>query len=200
MTTDSTFSTGRRAFLRRAAHKTGEAIVKHADAHAANRAAHWIRPPWALDELEFLLACTRCRACLEACPHSVIFGLPARLGAQVVGTPALDLVHRGCHLCEDLPCVTSCEPGALRPPACEDVGGSRPLPRLARAAIDTSVCLAHLGPECGACAESCPVEGALCWESEKPRIDAETCTGCALCREACIVEPKAVRIESLYRQ
>jgi len=197
---DSDFSNARRAFFRRAAHKTGEAIVRQADAHAAGRAAHWIRPPWALDELEFLLACTRCGACVEACPHGVIFALPARLGAQVAGTPALDLLHHGCHLCEDWPCAESCEPAALARPVSEGAAPPPRLPRLARAAIDTTACLAWQGPECGACAASCPVEGALCWDGEKPRIDMDRCCGCGLCREACIVDPRAVRVGSLYRR
>jgi ferredoxin len=31
----------------------------------------------------------------------------------------------------------------------------------------------------------------------KPRIDPTLCTGCAMCREACITEPKAVRLSTL---
>jgi ferredoxin-type protein NapG len=65
-------------------------------------------PPYAQDELAFLLACTRCGACVTACPHGVIFPLAPRLGITVAGTPALDLLHKGCHLCED---------GRVSPPA-----------------------------------------------------------------------------------
>ena len=186
----------RRAFFHRALRKTGESVVKHADAHARQRATHWIRPPFALGELEFLLACTRCSDCFEACSYAVIFPLPARLGAQVVGTPAMDLLNRSCHLCEDWPCVSACEHHALKIPESGDEDPT-PLPRLALAWIDTDRCLPYSGPECGACASSCPVSGALEWELEKPRINQAACTGCALCREACIVEPKAIGVDSI---
>lgn len=185
----------RRSFFRRGLKEVAEVAVRHADAQVSRQASRWIRPPYALDELEFLLACTRCDACAEACPHHLIFSLPGRLSAQVAGTPALDLVNRGCHLCEDWPCVRVCEPGALqRPEGAENE--SVPLPRLALAVIDTQTCLPYMGPECGACAGSCPVPGALLWEGERPRIDADLCVGCALCREACILEPRAVEVRS----
>ncbi len=189
----------RRNFFKLGLQKVAGTAVKLADEAASQRARHWIRPPYALPELEFLLACTRCDKCIEACPHDVIFKLPSRLGAQVVGTPAMDILNKGCHLCNDWPCVSACEPDALRFPV-PDEGSEAPLPRLARAEINTSSCLPYQGPECGACKPACPVPGAMTWKMEKPEINPETCTGCGLCREACIVEPKAVNITSLYHE
>ncbi len=189
----------RRGFFRQMAHRAGTTLVQEADRRVARRAAHWIRPPYALDELEFLLACTRCNACAEACPHQTIFPLPARLGAQFTGTPALDLVNKSCHLCEGWPCVSACEPGALQLP---DVAEDEvlPAPKLAYAEIDTDRCLPWQGPECGACAASCPQPGALNWENWRPVIDAAQCIGCGQCREACILEPRAIRVSSRYRE
>jgi ferredoxin-type protein NapF len=189
----------RRSFFRRAAGKATETVVREVDEKLASQAAHWIRPPFALDELNFLLACTRCADCITACPHQVIFPLPSRLGARVVNTPALDLLNKGCHLCDDWPCVQACEADALRLLDPQDEERT-PLPELARAVIDTERCLPYAGPECGACRGSCPVPGALTWQMERPFIVSEVCTGCALCREACIVEPKAVLIRSVHRQ
>ena len=186
----------RREFFSTGLQKAAETAVRLADESVTQRARHWLRPPYALPELEFLLACTRCDKCREACPHDVIFNLPARLGAQVVGTPAMDILNKGCHLCKDWPCVNACEPNALQLPVmAEDEG--LPLPKLARAEINVSTCLPYLGPECGACKPACPVPGAMTWKMEKPEINPEICTGCGLCREACIVEPKAVNISSL---
>ena len=189
----------RRAFFRRAAGKATEVVVKEVDDKVKAEAVHWIRPPYAVDELEFLLACTRCGECVTACPHDVIFPLESRLGAKVVNTPAMDLLNKGCHLCEDWPCVNACEPKALKFPEVEE-DEKMPLPVLAKASINTSTCLPYSGPECGACQGSCPVPGALVWEMERPRVDQDICTGCAMCREACIVEPKAVLISSVYEQ
>ena len=185
----------RRDFFKASARRAAGAVVDVLDAKVEQRAASWIRPPFARRELDFLLACTRCDDCVRACPHGVIFKLPASLGLQVAGTPALDLSHRGCHLCQDWPCVAACEPAALVLPKDEDPAP----PRLAAARIDTNSCLPYSGPECGACADACPVPGALTWRGPKPTIDAEICTGCALCREACITDPKSITIATLRR-
>ena len=185
----------RRDLFRLGARKTAEVAFRLASEKAARRAANWLRPPFALDELEFLLACSRCDACVEACPHGVLFELPARLGAQVAGTPAMDLLNRGCHLCADWPCVSACAPGALKRAGEEE--SPAPLPRLARVWIDKERCLPYAGPECGACADSCPVPGALEWLGGlRPVVNEERCTGCALCREACIMEPKAAEVSA----
>ena len=184
----------RRAFLRAGLERATDAAVSVAEQRLNERAKRWIRPPFALNELDFLLACTRCDKCIEACPHDVIFSLSANLGADVTATPALDLLNKGCHMCEDWPCVDVCEDNALvRDPNSQDDEPSLPL--LATVTIDTAVCLPYNGPECGACRPACPVPGAMLWHREKPEIVAADCTGCGLCREACIVEPKAVLLK-----
>ncbi len=187
----------RRAFFRLNAEKVGRTLVGELDARVQARRQHWLRPPYAIAEVEFLLTCTRCGACIEACAHRVVFALAARVGPQFAGTPALDLRNRGCHLCADWPCVAACEPGALRLPEVDPQTVDRPAPRLACASIDPAHCLAYRGPECGACAASCPSSGALNWHRHRPVIDPERCSGCGLCRETCIVDPKAIRITAL---
>jgi len=188
----------RRGFFRKAFSDSSNAVVKHAAKKAKLAATHWIRPPFAADELEFLLACTRCDACTEACGYDVIFKLPSRLGVQVAGTPALDLTNKGCHLCEDWPCVSACETKALALPEADDASDDKTiaLPKLAGAHIDIASCLPYSGPECGACESSCPVPGALVWDMQKPEIDEQHCVGCGLCREACINDPSSIMIES----
>ena len=186
----------RRDFFRVGARKTAEIAYRLASEKAARRAENWLRPPFALAELDFLLACTRCDQCIEACPHGVLFKLPARVGPPAAGTPAMDLLNRGCHMCHDWPCVAACEPDALKRPD-QDEETPPAWPKLARARIDTATCLPYAGPECGACADSCPVPGALQWEGGvRPVIDEDSCTGCALCREACIMDPKAIEVSA----
>lgn len=207
-------SVSRRQFFKGGLDKTAQASMELLAQRAEQKARGWIRPPFAKPELDFLLACTRCDACIEACPHQVIFPLPFSRGAEVATTPALDLLNKGCHLCDDWPCVQVCEVDALVFPAplpvedkkqeqkqeqeqaeaeCDEPEALLPA-SLAKAMIDTSSCLPYNGPECGACKGSCPVEGALLWQGDKPIIDEDHCVGCALCREACIVDPKAVLI------
>ncbi len=189
----------RRAFFKNSFRRSAQEVVKHIDHKVTQNASRWIRPPYAQDELNFLLSCTRCDACVEACPHDVIFKLSGRLGAQVAGTPAMDLLNKGCHMCEDWPCVGACEANALQiPEQLED--DDQTLPFIARVTINTKTCLPYSGPECGACEYACPVPGALKWDMTRPVIDTEICTGCGLCREACIVSPGAVLISSLQHQ
>jgi len=187
----------RRQFFQKALHKAAETVVKQGDARVTARASRWIRPPYAIAELEFLLTCTRCSDCITACPHAVIFPLASRLGAEVAGTPALDLLNKGCHLCPDWPCVNACTTGALQRSVEADTGEMSD-PLLARVKINTSMCLPYQGPECGVCVEVCPVVGALQLQQDKPVINQSVCTGCAMCREVCIVEGKAIDVMSVY--
>ena len=191
---------GRREFFRRGVQKVAHMAVEH----TANKTTRWFRPPYALGEADFMATCTRCGDCITACPHGVLFTLPEKFGDEAASTPAMDLLETGCRMCGDWPCVAACAPGALtRNPSSqtEDETDPQPgeisLPRLATAMIDTAQCLPYAGPECGACAHSCPVPGALVWNGTKPVIEPEKCTGCGMCREACITNPKAVSIHPL---
>ena len=206
----------RRDFFKSIFRSTTREVVKHADAKANKAAQRWIRPPYAINELDFLLACTRCGDCIPACPHQVVFPLSARVGVKAMGTPALDLLNKGCQLCSDWPCVQACGEGALKLPELiaqqapaeelalneetakadstdEDLAPP-PLPKLASASINTQRCLPYSGPECGACEASCPVPGALNWDAQKPNIDNTICVGCGMCRQACIMQPSAITI------
>ncbi len=191
----------RRAFFTRGAGKVAHAVTKHAEEKARANSTRWIRPPFAIEELDFLLACTRCNKCIEACPHDVIFALSARLGVKVFNTPALDLRNKACHMCEDWPCVNACDDNALKMSPLEDDSeetAQQEMPRIATAYIDEGTCLPYSGPECGAC-RVCPVSGAMSWIMEKPQIVTEVCTGCGLCRQACIIEEKAIHLHSKYK-
>ena len=185
----------RRAFFRSALQGVSKAIVAEVEKRAEIKAMRWIRPPFAKAELAFLLACTRCDRCIDACSPGVLFLLPSRLGPEVVSTPAMDLLNKGCPMCAGWPCVAACEPQALMLPTLQE--GETPTVRLAQVTIDPRHCLPYAGPECGACASVCPQPGALHWTDTKPSINDSLCTGCALCREVCPTRPKAIGIKPL---
>ena len=194
----------RRAFFRRAAGKAAEKVVEHAQGKIEARATRWLRPPFAVPELEFILACTRCGDCFDACPYQVLFPLAASYGADVAATAALDVMNGGCHLCKGWPCVAACEAGALQWPTKQHDAKAKSdkeqWPKMAIAEISTEKCLPYKGPECGACAGFCPIPGALSFHLDRPRIDPDRCSGCGLCHGACIAMPKAIDIRSLYAQ
>ncbi len=137
-------------------------------------------------ELDFLSHCTRCGECIPACPHGTIFPLRAHTGVAV-NTPALDLINKACHLCDDFPCISACETDALNLILKEDL-------KFAKVEINTSTCLPYLGPECGVCISVCPVPGAITVNLTTPEIDQKICIGCAICREACMVSPSAINM------
>lgn len=180
----------RRDLFRLGAAKATEIAATMVSEKLALRERDWIRPPFAIDEATFVSTCTKCDKCIEGCPHQVLFRLPD-------DTPAMDLINRGCRMCSEWPCVGACETGALALPV-DDTEQHSPVPRLARVAINEQTCLPYLGPECGACQGTCPVPGALTWrDGIKPVINEELCSGCAMCREICIADPKAIDVSLL---
>lgn len=149
-----------------------------------------VRPPFALPEADFLLACTRCAACLHACSYHVLHLLPVRCGFLRSGTPAMELTRAACHLCAHWPCVAACETGALVFPAVDK------MPVLGRMAVSPELCLNSRSNECSECYDSCPVEGAISWqENGTPKIDSRRCPGCAMCLQACVAEPRAIDVQ-----
>lgn len=145
-----------------------------------------LRPPGAIEEQAFLEGCTRCDACIDACPHDAIVHAPLRFRGAA-GTPMIDPLgtHGGgpCQMCDDLPCVTACEPDVLRLDMPTKMGIAR---------IDRFMCLAHTGSFCTVCSEQCPVDGAIEVTAGKPRIIEETCTGCGVCQHVCPAPGNAV--------
>lgn len=60
----------------------------------------------------------------------------------------MDLLTKGCHLCDDWPCVNACEPKAL---AIFETDDEIRVNKMAAAEVNTDACLSYSGPECGAC-------------------------------------------------
>lgn len=148
------------------------------------------RPPGAIGEMEFLLACTRCGECSRACPVNAILVLGERAGVSA-GTPYLDVnEHRPCTACHDTPCIPVCPTGALLP---IDIRHAV----LGTAVIDRDTCLGWNEQTCTRCADACPVsaEAVLVVPDGRVFIDPRACIGCGLCRAACPTRPKSVEIE-----
>jgi ferredoxin-type protein NapG len=169
-----------------------------------------LRPPGALDELEFLTKCTRCDECMRACPENAILIAPPSAGLAMK-TPYLDPRSVPCFLCTTLPCITACEDGALVWPRRTLVGGeviegARAV-RMGLARVGSSKCvtwetLNREARPCRICVDRCPypeVALRIVFDADDgvghPVVDAQACTGCGICVFACPAEPTAIAVE-----
>ena len=149
-----------------------------------------LRPPGAIQEDLFLEHCTRCDACVKACPHDAIVHAPPRF-RQAAGTPMIDALRQPCLMCEDYPCIAACEKedsNVLRSDLPKVIGTAR---------IDTTTCLAHQNSFCTVCSEQCPVDDAIELVNGKPRIVEDVCTGCGVCQHVCPAQSNAVMLMPL---
>ena len=140
----------------------------------------WLRPPGALREDAFRKACTQCTACREACPHDAIRRLGPEFGPDA-GTPAIIPDESPCYLCKDMPCIASCEPGALLPVEPREV-------RMGTAVLNASRCYLAARQPCDYCFNRCPLkaEKAIALgEHGLPVVSAEACAGCGVCAYLC---------------
>lgn len=152
-----------------------------------------IRPPGALEEIEFLSACTRCAQCVTACPYNAIRRMPMSAGVSA-NTPYIDPSLEACHLCEDMPCIAACDDGALEHVSPQNV-------RIGIAEINAEGCVCHSEDKvCSLCYDICPFpEQAITIDAEfNPQILAG-CTGCGLCQKRCPTQPKGVHVISPVR-
>ncbi|NMG35747.1 ferredoxin-type protein NapF [Azoarcus sp. TTM-91] len=135
-----------------------------------------LRPPWALAEASFIELCTRCDACITACPTGVL-----RRGGG--GFPITDFSLGACTFCGA--CVAACA-APSRPQALRRQEG---VPPWARVAAIGDGCLSRRGIECRVCGEACeaaairfrPRLGGVAL----PELDAGRCSACGACQAPC---------------
>jgi MauM/NapG family ferredoxin protein len=172
-------------WLRRVMERTEERVV----------ARRYHRPPGALPEVAFLAACTRCGACVEACPPAALVPV-APDGGLAAGTPRLEPAMQPCAVCADMPCVRACPTDALTLPAAGWTGE-----RLGEIELVPERCITFQGITCDACAQACPVgEAALAIdEAGHPVLRREACVGCGACVRACVSTPSSFDLRPLER-
>ena len=152
-----------------------------------------LRPPGALPEAEFVVACTRCGACVGACLTGGLQPALLEAGVQGIWTPILVGRLGGCEAECNL-CGKVCSTQAIRYfPLAE-----KKKLRMGKAVIDRDLCLAWNEERvCYLCDEACP-SGAIDFIHEagsafaKPIVVAGKCTGCGLCEWKCPVEQPAI--------
>lgn len=131
-----------------------------------------IRPPWAKGEREFVGNCSRCEACITACPENIITKDPK-------GFPTLSFRHGECTFCAE--CVKACEAGVFE----SDTSSAA----WSLAANIGTKCLPLQGVVCGRCAEECELEAIsmrlVAGGISIPRLNTESCNGCGACYRNC---------------
>ncbi len=162
-----------------------------------------ILPPGAGDPGRFASLCTRCYACVEACPTRVI---KVRSPLQrILGHffhPDLDTNRSYCEeFCTQ--CSEVCPSGAIRP-VTEDE--KRKL-QIGCAKVRRKACLAwEDGEHCMVCQEYCPYAAIMDDMAPdglpRPVVDPELCRGCGACQAECpaIRLGKAIIVTGLEQQ
>jgi len=188
-----TESVSRAAFLRHSLKSTAGFLGTLADALFGDNLdgilrlfPTFIRPPGAIPEAGFLETCTRCGACAAACRFFAIKRVLTP-GSFDEGTPYLLMRDTYCRLCNDLPCTTACQSGALLR------SGPEVQPHIGLARIDAAACRRTSNEPCRLCIDACPERfNALSLPSDgaSPSLSALRCTGCGACEAACPVRPE----------
>lgn len=144
----------------------------------------WLRPPGALNEVDFQSQCSRCGECVKVCPAECI-KLDAT-GANGKGVPYIEPNEMPCVLCDGLLCMNVCPTGALQPTPLilVDMGTAEWRP-------DT--CVRSRGESCTICVDQCPIGSkAIEVESGNIAVHANGCTGCGVCQNHCPTSPKSI--------
>ena len=136
-----------------------------------------LRPPWAIEEKDFVGRCDQCSECVQACPSHLI-------EAANDGLPFINFQKGECDFCHA--CADACGTGAL-------VRRDDPVQAVWNLAASIQMeCITFQGVVCRSCGEHCdaaairfePVVG----RGQLPKINIERCTGCGACVSVCPVK------------
>jgi len=218
--------TPRRRFFTNVAHNVGLGVMGgllwagYAD--KAKSSPLTLRPPGALDEVDFVRSCIKCGLCASACTHrpsniDTTTGKPRPSTLKMaqaedgvtIGTPYFVANDVPCFMCEDIPCVPVCPTGALDLESLMGSGGKLDFHKMEMglAVVDTNSCIAFWGIQCDACYRACPLmDEAIKLEYGrnertgkhaflKPVVMMDVCTGCGLCEKACVTQKPAIFIQ-----
>jgi len=163
----------------------------------------FLRPPFALNENEFLQKCLRCGLCVESCPYDTL-KLANFLDEATLGTPFFEPRLTPCYMCDDIPCSFACPSGALDRDFIDKKDLTIDDSKMGIAYVDSTSCIAFWGIQCDACHRACPlIDKALVLKYERnertgkhallmPVVDSDYCTGCGKCENACVTKKPAI--------
>ena len=183
----------RRGLLRSAFGDWLDRLMAQTEARVITR--RYFRPPGALPEIGFLAACTRCGACIDACPPHALMKVPSD-GGLAAGTPYFEPAGSACTACADMPCASACPTPALTLPQLSWAGY-----RLGNLELHPERCLTFHGTPCRLCVDACPMgEAALVSDAGgHPVLRREGCVGCGVCLHVCPTSPSSYELTCVER-
>lgn len=133
----------------------------------------FLRPPWAIDEYDFVSVCKECSACRDACPEQIIT-------FDSHHQPIISFQGKECTFCGD--CVSVCPSGALVKLEADSE------PWNAKVVLNSG-CLGEEKIHCRSCGDICEHQAIFfplaAQGITSPKIDLEKCTGCGACVAMC---------------
>jgi len=153
----------------------------------AEASGKFLRPPGALEEVEFNQVCSRCGRCIKACPNRALWPLDSSYGAADLETPVLVPRIGRCDLC--MACQEICPTGAIAQVPAERV-------RIGQALVNKDRCLAWSEHKlCFLCGEQCPFQAISGDRRLRPTVIADKCVGCGACENGCpVIGEAAIRV------
>ena len=146
-----------------------------------------MRPPWSLPEMEFTEACTRCGACVNACPTGLV--TTGHAGYPIVAFGKAECTF--CGACADA-CKEDCFVAERGSPAWALVAGI------------ATTCVEIKGVACRMCEDQCEVSAIrfrpMPGGRARAEVDHDRCTGCGACVSSCPVRAISIQSPSMLEQ
>jgi len=130
-----------------------------------------VRPPWAIQEHDFIETCNRCGECVKQCPVNII---------QLAdgGFPEMNFSKSGCDFCEV--CAAVCLPGAIKQTQAEPFN---------TVAVINDECFTERGVICRSCGEVCEIQAIrfqlVVGGTTHVIMNTNACNGCGECVSIC---------------
>ena len=152
-----------------------------------------VRPPWSVDEPQFIESCERCDDCITACPENILVRGDG-------GFPEVNFKLGECTFCTQ--CAQSCQAGVIQNFYTKSSSNTSSSYSTSAKAWNLNVsisakCLSLNAVVCRACGDNCEPQ-AIRFQLKvggisEPLISLDDCTGCGACLSVCPVDTVQIK-------